>query len=357
MFENELGDSNRLPRKTIDMVGEPIPPSLQRAFQQTSTSEGVPVPSVVDIAENSSDGFSYETTRWRDQFEMEPCMGIGHHPSLHQQYSHTFTSESSTGLERAVPSTTNSWADTVTRDAQQARNRAMEVLRKFQATSSASSNSQHPHPQYSADQKYYGSESSNTGGPHRSTSVAATVPPGEYSQRRQVCLDWLDERKRLSLLKNLEYIARIEDERLRHQLEQIEQAKVYQNLMDEQHQRRIQTDHSRDAGSQAGIGTQQRQRIEQKRKSDKPSDGNNSSSSSSSLAIYVSNLPIDGSVDEQVMRNLFGSYGALRKIHFYGDRETGNLKGDALVIYNLPNGQDRSLLTQSVCSQVSGNVA
>jgi hypothetical protein len=57
-----------------------------------------------------------------------------------------------------------------------------------------------------------------------------------------VCVDSLGERKRLSLLKNLEYVARVEDKRLRHQLDQIEEAKSYQNLMEQQHMRRIQCD-------------------------------------------------------------------------------------------------------------------
>jgi hypothetical protein len=284
---------------------------------------------------------------WGSQDGMDPCRGLGHHPSIHQEHSHGTISDASTGPEWTFPSTTISM-DTVAMDAQQARDRAMAILRKFQATST---NNQRPHPRYDTGQKSQGLESNNTGSPHHPTGLIL-VSPEEYSRRRRACLDSLEERKRLSLLKSLEYVAHVEDERLRHQLDQIEQAKSYENLMDEHHRRRIQPSH---AVSQSGIGTQQRQRLEQKRISERPGDRSNSSSSS--LAIYVSNLPSDGSVDEHIMRSLFGSYGALRKIHFYGDKETGLPKGDALVIYNLQPGQDRISLTEAVCSQVSETFA
>jgi RNA recognition motif-containing protein len=55
----------------------------------------------------------------------------------------------------------------------------------------------------------------------------------------------------------------------------------------------------------------------------------------SSVAVYLSGLPEDGSVPEETMQALFGSYGSFRKIHLHRNKKTGELKGDALVIYQI----------------------
>jgi hypothetical protein len=79
--------------------------------------------------------------------------GLGHHPSIHQEYSRVTISDASTGPEWTVLPTTIG-VDPVAMDAQQARDRGMKILRKLQATSSgASINYQRPHPRYDTDQK------------------------------------------------------------------------------------------------------------------------------------------------------------------------------------------------------------
>lgn len=333
-----------------DRAVEILPPSstYQAVVDKMAPFEGAEsMPIIGETSSQAASSFA-QTALWSIRFEMEPVRGLGHHPSTHQGFSQSSVDES---LHELHASTTLSSTDAVRIDAQQARERAMEIIRKFQATSSASATTHdRPHRQYGTNEP----DSNDTSNPHHIGRLAVAAAADHGFLRRE-CLARLEERKRLSLLKNLEYVARVEDGRLRHQLEQLEQARIYQNQMDEQYRRRVQSDDGRQSVSQAGIGTQPRQRLEKKRKLETPF-GDVSTASSSSVAIYVSNLPADGSADEQVMTSLFGSYGSLRKIHFYLNKNTGRLKGDALVIYSLQQGQDQTSFTQAVCSQVGENI-
>ena len=190
-------------------------------------------------------------------------------------------------------------------------------------------------------------------------------------------------------------MARLEEERLLQQLDQVQQVKTLEEQIEERYHQRlesrsqIQNKHknkNKNNGSNdintsgAGIGTKQRRRAEQKRKrtalppslrnnnnnKNRSGDDNGSGSGSGSVAIYVSNLPVvddnerSNNFDEEdtMIRALFGSYGSIRKIHFYVDKTTGRRKGDALVIYSLnlkeqgEQDNEASSLTESVCSQV-----
>jgi RNA recognition motif-containing protein len=143
----------------------------------------------------------------------------------------------------------------------------------------------------------------------------------------------------------------VEDERLRERLAQIQQTQAYEQHIQQQYQRRHDPVMNK---SQAGIGTEERHRVEEKIQKRRGPNHSNNASSSDSVAIYVSNLTPDGSANDDLLRELFSSYGEIRKIHFYVDRDTGRRKGDALVIYSLRQDQDRTTLTESVCSQVRG---
>jgi hypothetical protein len=222
------------------------------------------------------------------------------------------------------------------------------------------------------------------------TLAITTTPPWELKRRRRECLDRFEERIKRALFKNLEHVSLIEDERIRQKLDQVEQVKTLeqkiedrynQRLESRQQQRRTNNNNQNDINtSGAGIGTKQRNRAEKKRKRNAlPSSlreeeknknrdiggddcviNNNKSkssklSSSSSVAIYVSNLPKDdGSTTdgENIIKELFGSYGSIRKVHFYLDKISGRKKGDALVIYSLQEGEDEGSFLESVCSQV-----
>jgi hypothetical protein len=172
----------------------------------------------------------------------------------------------------------------------------------------------------------------------------------EVARKRKECLLKLDERKKIAMLKNLEYVARVEDERLKEHLLMVQEAQQYHDKLEDYHSQVLELrskalTSNNTIKRQAGIGTQQPERVDKKRKKQ------TADSSNDSVSIYVSNLPTNGSASEELMRALFGSYGSLRKIHFYVDKRTGELKGDALVIYNLED-EDRLMLTEAVCSQV-----
>jgi hypothetical protein len=291
-------------------------------------------------------------------------------------------------------------------DAQIARMKAMDIMRKFHHQQQQSpvptnnvSNSNdidgniNDNISNSNNNNYYGHpevpivENTET---TTTTLAITTTPPWELKRRRRECLDRFEERIKRALFRNLEHVSLIEDERIRQKLDQVEQVKTLeqqiedrynQRLESRQHQRRTNNKNQNDINtSGAGIGTKQRNRAEKKRKRNAlPSslreeeknknrdiggddcviNSNKSNpstlSSSSSVAIYVSNLPKDdGSTTdgENIIKELFGSYGSIRKVHFYLDKISGRKKGDALVIYSLQEGEDEGSFLESVCSQV-----
>ncbi|KAG7354147.1 RNA recognition motif containing protein [Nitzschia inconspicua] len=244
-------------------------------------------------------------------------------------------------------------SSTLEAEAQSARIRAMEIVRKFQTTTSH-------HPPFGTSSgmtitvpKY------NT--PDNIVSTRETA--AELKRKRDACLEKLKQREHRALVKNLEYLARVEEDRLQQRLEQIEQAKAYEQQVNENYQS-FHNQRQRQGGkynnnnnnnnlnnfvvstSQAGIGTEQRQKVEDKRKR------STHVSTMDSVAIYVANLP--ASADEALLQNLFGCHGSIRKLHFYVDKTTGRPKGDALVIYSLPEEHSKSALLDSVCSQLNG---
>jgi hypothetical protein len=187
------------------------------------------------------------------------------------------------------------------------------------------------------------------------TEVDINSPqPAELGRKRGVCMDRLKEKRRIAMFKNLEYVARLEDERLKEHFKKMQEAQEYQSQVEENHAQVLlsrsnnlasgKNRNSSMQNSQAGIGTEHQQRAEKKRKQQ--------IATNDSLAIYVSNLPTDGSKSDDLMRALFGSYGSLRKIHFYVDKRTGDLKGDALIIYHIDDVNEKSNLAEAVCSQV-----
>jgi len=176
----------------------------------------------------------------------------------------------------------------------------------------------------------------------------------EISRKRQAALEQLNKRKKLAMVKNLEYLAKLEDERLQAKLMSVHRAQDYQTRLEAYHQESLQKrlqhlgkGNGLTSTSQAGIGTEQRQRVEEKKRKQQ-------NVSNDTVALYVSNLPTDGSADEDLLRALFGGLGfSLRKIHFYLNKETGELKGDALAIYGLGAGENRRTLIETVCSQMN----
>ena len=72
-------------------------------------------------------------------------------------------------------------------------------------------------------------------------------------------------------------------------------------------------------------------------------------------AIYVSGFPVvqPSVVDEDFVRQLFGSYGKIAKVHLYRNRQDQTLKGDGLIVYAIDEKDDVASFLESICGQVS----
>jgi hypothetical protein len=257
---------------------------------------------------------------------------------------------------------------TVAQEVELARSRALEVVKRFQQgptsegndiTDNRSNNDNNDNPETDTNDyhrtpisewSHPNPNNNNNDNPETNTNNHHCNPNSELSRKRKECMLQFNERKRLVLLKNLEYVARVQDERLREHLAQVQEAQEYERRFYSHHQQILQKRTKENAPNlltqKAGIGTQQRQTVQQKRKQA------TAKKSDDSLAIYVCGLPTDGSVTQEVLQVLFGHFGPLRKIHIYVDKQTGDLKGDALVIYQITNDQQQKELLESVCSQV-----
>jgi hypothetical protein len=190
--------------------------------------------------------------------------------------------------------------------------------------------------------------------------------PDEYRKRRLVFAEQFEHRKQEALLRNLEYVARQQIERSKERLAQLDATRMYEQQVTSHHEAMMKS-RSQSNHHHAGIGTQKRQREEQKRIRSLPKA---LSSNDNSVAIYVAGISTrtnssngtttkSNTTTEEMMHSLFGCYGKLRKIHFYVDKHTGKRKGDALVIYDVDTKDDhpmeaRNSLIDSVCSQVRG---
>lgn len=188
---------------------------------------------------------------------------------------------------------------------------------------------------------------------------SSTIEDHDCKRRRDICLEQERVRLEKALLQNWEYLAKREEQRLQHQLRLIDAAKqleqdqvqrrVLQTKVLEQQQQQKQNRNGHLSSSQAGIGTlEQRNR---KRKVNQLQQRQQQEQDCSS-SLYLSNLPSTTSMD--VIRNLFQSYGTIKRVHFYTNKTTGLLKGDGLVTYE--TNKEKQITTdflQSVCQQVS----
>lgn len=105
------------------------------------------------------------------------------------------------------------------------------------------------------------------------------------------------------------------------------------------------------AAIKAGIGTKS-QRKKQQESKQRCSNTLRDESKSKSVALYLTGLPKDGSTGETLIRQLFETYGEIQKVHFYKDKQSGNLKGDALVIFQVNAEENEEKFVQMVSSQV-----
>ena len=215
------------------------------------------------------------------------------------------------------------------------------------------------------------------------------VPSILFAEQRRIGFERETERKRLAHVRNLQYMQQLDDKRLLMMEEKIQQTKEYEMMMKQQYEQkrierkeRIQQQHN--ISSYGGIGTKERKGIVKHQTKDyntkqgtttNQNNNNNNTKETVTVALYVSGLgfltnrnnsdhqdpnnEFDSDEEEEKemklhmdsFRQLFASYGAIQKIHFYQEYQTdkqqrsscrtkntssrrSKYKGDCLVIYN-----------------------
>jgi hypothetical protein len=176
------------------------------------------------------------------------------------------------------------------------------------------------------------------------------ISPADYRYRRECMLEKERTRLHAAMLKNFQYVARREEERMKVKLAQLQETKLLEQQLQQQHAAVLKERKQASlAASKAGIGTFRRQKVE---KSTKREGHAVSNTVDSSIAFYLSGLPKNFTEDS--VRQLFASYGSIRRIHFYKNKQTGEPKGDALVVYSVAAGDGQELL-DTVCLQVTSS--
>eukprot|EP00934_Nitzschia_sp_Nitz4_P000930 Nitzschia sp. Nitz4//scaffold81_size91200//65458//66647//NITZ4_004995-RA/size91200-snap-gene-0.25-mRNA-1//1//CDS//3329558737//930//frame0 len=172
----------------------------------------------------------------------------------------------------------------------------------------------------------------------------------DVARKRKAAFEVQEKRKRVALFKNFEYLEKVESQRLEAKLRGVEELRDSEAQVEQAYQQFLQGKSKSFAASrsQAGLGTAQRDRVDAVQKKQQNLD------MSDTVAVYVSNLPTDGSVTRELLTALFGGLGyTIRKVHIYYSKQSGEPKGDALIVYNGPEEGDRHLLIETVCSQMN----
>eukprot|EP00804_Cyclotella_cryptica_P022564 CCRYP_009458-RB/>CCRYP_009458-RB protein AED:0.00 eAED:0.00 QI:131/1/1/1/1/1/2/366/587 len=207
----------------------------------------------------------------------------------------------------------------------------------------------------------------------------------DYLKQRQA--HFQKERTKLEKfrLKNLEYVIKHDEMELRRHVECMNQITAFeekQNIqlqlaqqqqrqrqlkMEQREQQKVQANMLNASGG--GIGSRDQQRAERVRKREHleqatslmaRSNGGANSEEKQRTSLYLTNLPTDGSTTERILQSLFGSYGRLDRVTMYRNRNTGDLKGDGLIVFGREaveeyqqKGGDGDLV-EAVCLQMNG---
>ena len=213
--------------------------------------------------------------------------------------------------------------------------RAQDIVRKFQAQEEALVNIGAPsHPTTMSDAIIY---------PNHMASLPELqrIRAHQREQRR------LEE----ALIKNFDYISRKANQQYNHtvvRLQTTTTAPVMSSLGHPQ---------IKGLQSQAGVGTKQRKQVERR----KEKVGATVFSNTASLAMYFSGIPkneeSDSSNITKLLTQIFEAYGKVEKIHLYRDRESNQIKGDGIVVYETVPGRKAMELVECLVSQVNRMVA
>jgi hypothetical protein len=168
------------------------------------------------------------------------------------------------------------------------------------------------------------------------------------------------------LRRNLEHVARRERDRARRLAAEIEACKDRQDRVRQRYDQALQERQRLqrrarllERASQAAVGSRERrgaERLKRESYGHGAPQGHPDSESAPSPEVYLSGIPADGTVSEAFLRKLFEPYGAVRKVHFYRDKVSGQLKGDALIVFQNGDGGGAAASPRgrlaTVCSEV-----
>lgn len=221
----------------------------------------------------------------------------------------------------------------------------------------------------------------------------ASIPTNiNYAQQREKHFQKEQQKLQRFKLRNLEFVMK-QEEKEQQQLvacmnsitsyEEKQQIQL-QLQQERQRQRQLQIEQKKQQKKQigmlndssCGIGTKEQRHAETVRKRQHLDHGNGSSNNSkkktscnSSLrtSIYLTGLPTDGSITERTLQSTFCAYGRLDRITMYRHRDTGELKGDGIIVYGRDAAEEYQAkmkysnascegstidLVETVCSQV-----
>jgi hypothetical protein len=179
-----------------------------------------------------------------------------------------------------------------------------------------------------------------------STESRLDCSPSEYRQQRIRHAQKEQVRLHNAWTKNLQYVANREQEKLKQQLLQVEQAKAYEQRLYEQQQTQY-IERTTTIITKAGIGT----KSQKAQKAQHQRHQKETTKRMETAALYLEGIPTNS--EENLIQSLFQSYGTIRKIHFYRNQTTGECKGDCLLVYQLESEQNKDKLIDLVCAQVS----
>eukprot|EP00977_Amphora_coffeiformis_P012186 scaffold3006_cov172-Amphora_coffeaeformis.AAC.2 len=226
---------------------------------------------------------------------------------------------------------------------EEGRLRAQAILRRFQ---------EQQQTLLQMPSQIIDSSSNNTtqiGGQQQISSSSISSSSVYVEQRRKAAIR---EKRRLqeAWSKNFAYLAAKQDSETTQmeqkiaaaQQRQVEADQHYQRILEERKQRHEQ---QKEMKSQAGIGTHKRNRVEvtKAKLSQLPT-----------VAVYISGIPRDGSIQASSLGDVFRAYGSVTKVHYYRDKTTGELKGDGLVVFEVHDAQEGGTLLHTVCAQMNG---
>jgi hypothetical protein len=190
---------------------------------------------------------------------------------------------------------------------------------------------------------------------HLIPPTADDLPPEDYRRRRLVHMTKEAQRLEAATNRNFAYLARKEEKRLEIKFQNIQDTHRLQEALAQQHaiqyQQRQHSIHQLRANQLAGIGTKQQRQQEARKQRDQKKMLQQHPNQNEAASIYLSNLPLQ-ELDCNLIQQLFASYGLIRRVHLYRNKQTGELKGDGLVVFDFKDG-NKSEFVQSVCQQVS----